>query len=96
MRPKLVILYSAAVVFIIIAAGAFFKQATNVSPKEDDYCSRQADCSCGKHIETGECFIGNKKHIQQSSDCFDFCFQGQGLEIKCVDHRCRRVYSGQN
>lgn len=82
MRPKLILIYSVALVFIMVAAGIFFRQALPEEPaRSDDYCQKDEDCACGEHIETGQCFVGNRQLVQPSGDCFEFCHQ-RGLVWK--------------
>lgn len=56
------------------------------------FCSQDQDCSCGTHIETGECFYGNKNYVNTSQQCPDFCTGISGdLDIKCVNEKCVQV-----
>jgi len=49
-------------------------------------CESDEDCACGKDIETGECFMGNKNYVDVSEQCPDFCSGIDGsYEIIC-DH----------
>jgi len=52
-------------------------------------CETDEDCACGKDIETGECFFGNKKFVDTSQQCPDYCTGIAGnLVIKCVNNAC--------
>jgi hypothetical protein len=55
------------------------------------YCEQDSDCACGKSIETGDCFYGNKAFVNTSQQCPDFCTGIAGnLVIKCVDNTCKQ------
>jgi hypothetical protein len=56
-------------------------------------CQTDADCSCGKHKDTRQCFYGNIKFIDPASGtCPDFCggFDGK-MASQCVDGECKQV-----
>ena len=56
------------------------------------FCKTNADCACGVDKETGKCAFGNKKYIDTSKQCPDFCSGIAGnLIIKCVNNRCTPV-----
>jgi hypothetical protein len=58
----------------------------------ESYCRTDEDCACGRHIKTNECFYGNKKYVDPSKQCPDFCAGIAGnLVIKCVDNRCKQL-----
>lgn len=55
-------------------------------------CNTDADCACGTHINTGECFLGNKNYVDISRQCPDFCTGIAGnFETRCVDNICKSV-----
>jgi len=59
------------------------------------YCEQDSDCACGKSIETGDCFYGNKAFVDTSQQCPDFCTGIAGnLVIKCVDNICKQSQVG--
>lgn len=53
------------------------------------FCQTDADCACGVDKETGKCAFGNRKFIDTSKECPDFCtgFAGN-IRIKCVNNLC--------
>ncbi len=55
-------------------------------------CNKDLDCSCGRDTETNDCAYGNKKYINKSEQCPDFC-NGitNNLEVKCIDNKCKQV-----
>ena len=56
------------------------------------FCEQDNDCACGKDIETGNCFYGNKNYVEVSEQCPDFCTGIAGnLIIKCVDNTCTQI-----
>jgi hypothetical protein len=62
----------------------------NVS--EELQCENDFDCDCGKNIETGECFIGNKNYVNTEEQCPDFCTGIAGnFRIACINNECRQV-----
>jgi len=58
--------------------------------KEDKrYCQTDTDCACGVDKETKECAIGNKKYIDTSKECPDFCGGIAGhLKLVCKENQC--------
>ena len=57
----------------------------------EQYCEQDSDCACGKSIETGDCFYGNKAFVDTSQQCPDFCTGIAGnLVIECVDNTCKQ------
>ena len=61
--------------------------------KEDKrYCQTDADCACGVDKETRECAIGNKKYIDTSKECPDFCEGIAGhFKLICKENKCTFV-----
>ncbi|MFA6072606.1 MAG: DUF333 domain-containing protein [Candidatus Woesearchaeota archaeon] len=55
-------------------------------------CVVDSDCSCGTSMDSGNCAVGNKKYIDESKQCPDFCsgFTGN-IETKCIDNKCVSV-----
>ncbi len=59
--------------------------------KSEDKCSSDDDCACGKNINTGDCFYGNKNFVDTKQQCPDFCSGIAGnLVIKCVNNKCKQ------
>ncbi len=55
-------------------------------------CQTDSDCACGTKINTGECFVGNKKYVNVLKQCPDYCSGLTGhLIISCVDGLCQQV-----
>lgn len=55
-------------------------------------CETNDDCACGRDTETGECAFGNKKYIDESNPCPDFCASISGeLKIRCVKNKCQQT-----
>lgn len=56
---------------------------------DSKFCSTDADCACGVHVSTGDCFYGNSAFVNVEQQCPDFC-EGIGahLEIVCQQNRC--------
>lgn len=64
----------------------------DIVPNLNDYCVTDSDCECGTNINTGACFYGNKKYVNTSKQCPDFCTGfGNNLTIKCIDNKCTRT-----
>ncbi|MEM5843153.1 MAG: hypothetical protein QXL97_00350 [Candidatus Aenigmatarchaeota archaeon] len=56
------------------------------------YCQLDEDCACGVDRETGKCAIGNKRFIDTSRQCPDFCSGIAGnLRIKCINNICMAI-----
>ena len=73
---------------------------TNQSNIPDEkYCEKDTDCACGvrNFLETKECFFGNKKYVDTSQQCPDFCtgITGDRL-IKCINNECKQTNSQIN
>lgn len=59
-------------------------------------CSVDADCACGVHINTGECFVGNKDYVNTEKQCPDFCTGIAGnLETVCSNNKCQTINTAQ-
>ena len=55
----------------------------------EKYCSSDADCACGRHVTTSDCFYGNKQYVNVSQQCPDYCTGiAANLEISCVNNTC--------
>jgi len=56
-------------------------------------CQNDADCSCGRHKDTKQCFFGNINYIDPAAKpCPDFCGGIDGkLTVKCVDNLCKQA-----
>jgi len=70
--------------------------STTVRTPEDSQnqlrCQKDSDCSCGSDIVTKRCAYGNKKFIDETKQCPDFCTGIAGkLRIKCISNECTQV-----
>jgi len=55
-------------------------------------CARDADCACGVHSTTGECFYGNRAYVNEAEQCPDFCTGIAGnLRIRCIKGACTQT-----
>lgn len=62
------------------------------SAEAPNYCERDSDCACGRHITTGNCFYGQKEFVNTSEQCPDFCTGiAANFEIKCTQNQCTHV-----
>ncbi|NYZ74395.1 DUF333 domain-containing protein [Candidatus Micrarchaeota archaeon] len=69
---------------------AFFRGECNAT--SPTYCDSTADCACGVHKTTRQCFYGNKDYVDTSQQCPDFCNGiAAHLEIVCSQHKCVQV-----
>jgi len=86
--------------FIVLLAGGIFVWMSRESfpeeqriPKEslnkENSCEKDEDCACGIHINTGDCFYGNKAYVDTSYVCPDFCtgIKGDWI-VTCRDFQC--------
>jgi putative hemolysin len=56
---------------------------------DEKFCEKDEDCACGVHVKTRECFFGNKKYVDEKTQCPDFCTGiGGNLVIKCEKNTC--------
>lgn len=93
MKKKFVFVF--LFVFAVIVLAAFYNQfyASQRNDKAKTvskvYCKSDRDCVCGIDKETKACSYGNKKFIDTSEQCPDFCTGIDGdLTIKCISDRC--------
>ena len=83
------IIVFAAIVSLTAGIGC----AGNSSSGSEISCSTASDCACGKHIETGDCFVGNEKFVNVEEQCPDFCTGIDGKRTtECVDGECKTVH----
>lgn len=75
--------------------GFFNLDPTNDIPEElkdipdELYCEQDSDCACGVHIDSGDCFRGNKDYTDTTNACPDFCSGISGdMVTKCVNNKC--------
>ncbi len=55
----------------------------------ETYCEEDADCACGVHWQTGNCFVGNQNYVDTETQCPDYCTGIAGnLETTCVQNKC--------
>lgn len=58
----------------------------------EKYCTKDDDCGCGIHKTREECFYGNKKYVDMTKNCPDFCSGLSGnLELRCINFECTQV-----
>lgn len=63
-----------------------------ISDKEQKSCNNDSDCACGVNIKTRNCFLGNKKYVDTTKQCPDFCGGIAGnLITKCINNLCKQV-----
>lgn len=69
------------------------KPVQSVEIDSEKSCQNDADCSCGRHKDTNQCFYGNIKYIDPAAKpCPDFCGGIDGkLKVKCIDNTCRQA-----
>ncbi len=66
------------------------------SPEKPNFCVTDADCACGTHIKTGECFVGSRDFVNVDIQCPDYCTGIAGMfDTKCVNHQCKIVKKNQ-
>ena len=77
-------------VLLVFVVGCAPKQPdTGSGSGKEVACESDADCACGVHKTTRECYIGHKNNVDTSVNadevCPDFCSGISGkLQIKCV------------
>ncbi len=89
-----IIIFSAVVIALAILLSACAKTVS--TPVAEDYCQSDAECACGVHAITGDCFYGNQNYVDSRQQCPDFCNGIAGnFEIKCVENKCTQVSTRQ-
>lgn len=59
---------------------------------KEKVCDSVADCACGVHVKTGDCFYGNKAYVDTEKQCPDFCTGIAGnFELRCINSQCVSV-----
>jgi len=77
------------VIILVVVIGLLFYWESS-----ELYCRQDTDCACGVHINTGDCFFGNKNYVNIKEQCPDFCTGIAGhLKIKCIDNECKQIQS---
>ena len=58
----------------------------------ENYCDSDTDCACGVHVNTRDCFVGNKRYVDTEKQCPDFCSGiGGNRVIKCISNECNSI-----
>ena len=74
---------------VLLFVGVLVFNECGKNVPSEKYCAKDTDCGCGVHITTGDCFYGNKKYVDESRQCPDFCSGIAGhLIIKCKNNEC--------
>jgi len=79
---------------LVCALACFFILAGCVQPQpgSETACENDSDCACGVHVQTGDCFAGNKAFVDTTRQCPDFCTGIAGNFVaKCVQGTCKNV-----
>lgn len=79
-------------------AGCEYKdgKCTEVYSNDTKDCNSDDDCSCGVSTSTGDCFYGNKRFVNASKQCPDYCTGiGGNLAVKCLNNTCAQVNARQ-
>lgn len=73
-------------VFVLLSGCSITGSLLN---EDENHCKVDSDCSCGIHATKGDCFVGNKKVINKTDMCSDFCngLRG-GITVKCINSLC--------
>jgi hypothetical protein len=89
MRKIMIFLLVSIVLSLVLLAGC---KKTVITPVSETYCNNDSDCACGTHINTGECFYGNKAFVNVEKQCPDYCTGIAAMfETRCVDKECKKV-----
>ena len=73
---------------------AFYLEGECSGVIDQKYCYTEEDCACGVHVETGDCFYGNKDFVIETEECPDFCSGIAGnLVIECIEGKCTQTQS---
>ena len=89
MKEDAQLLIAAAVIIVAVILISFVKQFETNPMSNELSCSSDADCACGVHVDTNQCFYGNRNYVNTNKICPDFCTGITGhLEIKCNRGKC--------
>jgi hypothetical protein len=77
------------------------KPATHKKPKpslaEKLACVKDSDCGCGVDKSKQNCAYGNKKYIDETKQCPDFCTGFDGASsLRCVAKKCALMHSSSS
>lgn len=79
---------------IVLLILVFVLIAGCINLDNETQCIEDEDCACGTHIETGECFYGNRNYVDINTQCPDFCTGITGsMKIKCINEKCVQIAS---
>tara|TARA_Y100000310_G_C20682263_1_gene816681 strand:- start:2345 stop:2746 length:402 start_codon:yes stop_codon:yes gene_type:complete len=71
------------------ADGKHFVEDITIDIPAEELCEVDEDCACGVHIDTRDCFLGNKDYVDISEQCPDYCTGIAGNRVlKCMYNRC--------
>ena len=63
-----------------------------VIAETEQSCYSDSDCNCGINLKTKDCFFGNKKYVDTTKQCPDFCTGIAGnLAVKCLNNLCQQT-----
>lgn len=86
MKQKLFRISGLSLILVILISGCIQQKPS------EKYCEQDTDCVCGVHINTEDCFYGNKNYVNTKQQCPDFCTGITGtLRIECIDNECTQV-----
>jgi hypothetical protein len=92
---KNIIITIAIILSLLVVVRAFYffdSPWKNFRKNPQTFCKFDSDCSCGRHIITGECLLGNKRFVNIKEQCPDFCGGISGnLIIKCINNECKQI-----
>jgi hypothetical protein len=58
----------------------------------EKFCETDSDCACGRHIDTQECFLGNKNYVDVGHQCPDFCTGiAANFAVRCIKNMCVQI-----
>jgi hypothetical protein len=84
---SLMIFFIALIAFALIILVLY--DMSGYGTELENSCNTDSDCACGVHIDTGECFYGNKDFVDMSRQCPDFCNGiAANLAIVCSNSTC--------
>ncbi len=53
------------------------------------YCAADSDCACGRSVDSSQCLYGNKKYVDPSKKCPEYCNGTAGeFPLTCVANQC--------
>lgn len=96
MELKILLVFVILIAMLAFAFVYFLAYQGSPQITDEKYCASDGDCACGVRINASNCFYGNRKFVDESRQCPDFCNGiAANLAIRCIDSECVQVNARQ-